>query len=403
MSNTHSDVDIYLRRVRDALADLPSAERDEVLEDVSAHLAEVAAELGDPVTMERLVERLGEPERCAAELRAAAGYPEPTVAKKSSPATPRLALWSLVAATVFAGFGGFLLITRDRDDEMRALALAAVCALVSFLLVRTQEQRAALADLPEMRRVWSLYHRFRTSRNRNVDFVRSLQPAWWVLRAVAMALALGLVLGLGTIGMELAPFLVLGAFLAVGSVWLGRRGQADRRLLWLVLPGNALAVGVLLVAGAELQLGGAPVVPAAVSYSHVPPDALRYGDRQTTNLYAFDGEGRPIEEFYLYDEEGNPIRIVRTRCYEGERLFLDDMDNRFPRPRVEYDASGRCVEREGIPFTVVIPKNTSGTTPSSSGTPGTSAPSTTDLAAPESSAQTAPETTSTGEEAPATR
>jgi hypothetical protein len=58
----------YLDRVRAALADLPTDEREELLEDLPAHLADVAAESDGA-----LEERLGTPEEYAAELRASAG------------------------------------------------------------------------------------------------------------------------------------------------------------------------------------------------------------------------------------------------------------------------------------------------------------------------------------------
>lgn len=58
----------YAEAVRAALGDLSAEERSSLLDDLEAHLAEVAAEPGT-----RLVERLGSPEDYAAELRAAYG------------------------------------------------------------------------------------------------------------------------------------------------------------------------------------------------------------------------------------------------------------------------------------------------------------------------------------------
>ena len=62
------EADYYYERVAAALADLPKEARDELLEDLPAHFAEVLAEQGGP-----LVDRLGPPATYAAELRAAAG------------------------------------------------------------------------------------------------------------------------------------------------------------------------------------------------------------------------------------------------------------------------------------------------------------------------------------------
>ncbi|WP_460493992.1 HAAS signaling domain-containing protein [Dactylosporangium cerinum] len=62
------EIDYYYERVAAALADLPEDTRDELLEDLPAHFAEVLEEQGGP-----LVDRLGPPATYAAELRAAAG------------------------------------------------------------------------------------------------------------------------------------------------------------------------------------------------------------------------------------------------------------------------------------------------------------------------------------------
>jgi hypothetical protein len=60
----------FLARVRDELADLPPDERDELLEDIESHLAEVAGE-GEVA----LAARLGSAEEFAQELRNSAGLP----------------------------------------------------------------------------------------------------------------------------------------------------------------------------------------------------------------------------------------------------------------------------------------------------------------------------------------
>jgi hypothetical protein len=70
------DAQPYLAAVRDLLWALPADERDELLDDLSAHLAELAAEDGPP-----LRERLGAPSTYAADFVASAGVePPPTKA-----------------------------------------------------------------------------------------------------------------------------------------------------------------------------------------------------------------------------------------------------------------------------------------------------------------------------------
>jgi uncharacterized membrane protein len=65
------DVAEYLRVVRDALADLPADERDDLLAEVEASLLEAASDSSGTIAA-----KLGPPEEFAAELRAAAGLHE---------------------------------------------------------------------------------------------------------------------------------------------------------------------------------------------------------------------------------------------------------------------------------------------------------------------------------------
>ena len=54
-------------------SDLPPGELEDVLDDVTGHLSEVACEFGEEPTLAALQERLGTPRQYAAELRTAAG------------------------------------------------------------------------------------------------------------------------------------------------------------------------------------------------------------------------------------------------------------------------------------------------------------------------------------------
>lgn len=70
-------VDGYLARLEAELADVPAARRDELLDDVRAHIAEARAALGDEsdAGLLNIVERLGDPAVVAAETRARLGIP----------------------------------------------------------------------------------------------------------------------------------------------------------------------------------------------------------------------------------------------------------------------------------------------------------------------------------------
>jgi hypothetical protein len=122
------EIDYYYERVAAALADLPKEAREELLEDLPAHFAEVLAEQGGP-----LVDRLGPPATYAAELRAAAGL-------DTGPA-------------------------RDADRAP--------------LVVYYERFVAALPDLDQRAGTVIGYPRA-------TDFLRLLRPAWWIARAVAI-------------------------------------------------------------------------------------------------------------------------------------------------------------------------------------------------------------------------
>ena len=62
----------YVREVRAELVDLPAEDVDDITGGMEADLSELAAESGGD-----LVGRLGSPSQYAAELRSAAGLPEP--------------------------------------------------------------------------------------------------------------------------------------------------------------------------------------------------------------------------------------------------------------------------------------------------------------------------------------
>jgi hypothetical protein len=72
MTTRTDEVAGYAAEVRAALAGIPAAERDELLDDLDDHLLEVAAESDSP-----LRDRLGAPREYAAELRAAYGTDGP--------------------------------------------------------------------------------------------------------------------------------------------------------------------------------------------------------------------------------------------------------------------------------------------------------------------------------------
>jgi hypothetical protein len=284
-----AEVARYATAVRAACADLPGPDRELLLEDLEDHLAEVAAEAGGPLS-----ERLGQPEAYAAELRASAGLPGTGAGSTGS-----------------AGRQGRLRL-RDSEAARRLAGLwAAARAHPAW--------RAAAGFLPELR------------------------PAWWVLRgylavqAIAVAMTF-LFAGSGfsfpvprLLGSSLLGLLAVVAAVA-GSVAVGRRGVRSWGARGLLAAGNAALMVVALLLTAEL--GNSEAVddyrPEFATTSAGPVSGLRSDGREISNIFPFDGKGRPLKDVYLVDQEGQPI--VAT-----------NHDDEFLEPQVPLDRNGNAV------------------------------------------------------------
>ncbi|BCL15716.1 HAAS signaling domain-containing protein [Micromonospora sagamiensis] len=273
MTVMEQEITAYVERVRAALADLPPARRDELTEDLPEHLAEVAAESGGS-----LVDRLGEPEAYAAELRAAAGAP------------------------VHPG--------RNLDQRVAGLVVG-LRARLRVLDVRLGPPLGYAAAS---------------------DYLRLLRPAWWLVRAylaamlvaVATSGSTGVLPRLG--GSDLGG-LVLLAGCVVGSLWLGR--NADRLSRWprrLVLAGSLGLVlfglvGVTTVDGRARWGGydGYDSVSVDDQYSHIQ------------DVFVYDSEGRLVRDARLFDQNGTPIRLGWPGCREsGPEPIEDPMRQPYP-------------------------------------------------------------------------
>ena len=183
------EIDYYYERVAAALADLPAEARDELLEDLPAHFAEVLEEQGGP-----LVDRLGPPATYAAELRAAAG---------------------LDAAT--------------GDTAGRAP-----------IVVHYERFVAALPELD--RRAGRVI-----GYPRATEFLRLLRPAWWIARAVAVVVLIFAVDIVPADRFDDPIGWLLLAVAIVVSIRIGATGM-PRAPRWIRFAGTAVAVvGVLFV------------------------------------------------------------------------------------------------------------------------------------------------------------
>jgi len=252
----------YVDGVRKALGDLPPAVRDELLEDLPEHLAEVAAE-----GTGSLVDRLGPPDAYAAELRATAGVGTPT-------ATPNL------------------------DARISAAAV---------------KVRARLRHLDT--RTGPLIGYAKAS-----DFLRLLRPGWWVLRGYLAAMLIT-VMHANNYGLlpqfddSVVAGLLLLAVAVACSIWLGRRKAGLSRWPRLAVnAGNALAIVFGLAILVNFESGG----PWHSRY----PDYQRIYDTnpysQVQDVYVYDSQGRLVEGARLFDQNGAPIRLGGPWCPEAQ-------------------------------------------------------------------------------------
>ncbi len=260
-----TEVSRYYDQVVAALAGLAPAARQDLIEDLPDHLAEVAAEVSAEGAGS-LRERLGAPEVYAQELLAAAGVE---------------AIGQPGAGALSAGLAQGL---------RRARALAE----------RVDLQGGRLVGYPRL-----------------IDLVRAIRPGWWVLRGWLAAQFLsgahdrqswsGFIPDLG--GNRMLG-LVLTLAMIAGSVALGRRS-----LRWSAWAGRAMAAASVLIA-----LWGAGVLAANVggtAYAYSGPDDGYSPYAEVSDVYAYDRDGRLVEGARLFDQNGNPLQLGSGYCANG--------------------------------------------------------------------------------------
>lgn len=244
----------YVAQVRAAL---PEGSREELLDDLPEHLAEVLAEGNGS-----LVERLGSPSTYAAELLAAAGLTS-TPPERPDP----------------------LIELRDRFVEWARVADVRVGPLLGY-------ERAG-------------------------EFLVLLRPAWWVLRGYLFAMVLAHLLDTGPDRVGLLPrvggslvvaILLLGASI-VGSIWLGRRGTPEKPWpRYTFYAGTALLI-VLSIIG----FGAADIDSRTPAYVDATYSGSS-GYENVQDVFVYDDQGRLVEDAHLYDQAGNPIQLGSQYC-----------------------------------------------------------------------------------------
>lgn len=244
----------YLTEVRAELADLPATELEEVLEDVAGHLDEIARELeagGNEITAESLTARLGTPHQYAEELRAAAGYPAKVGPATGRPARRALA-WGAVAAILTPLCAiAWLMVSDANLSVLLWLTVGLAPAAIGIRVLRGQDPHIVTTTPAWSHgsdRIQRLAGSLPAWLRREVVVIG--QPLWWVARGSIGGIAIYALTARGTAGWQLAA--VLGA---LASIWLGRRSQRDRRLLWFLVPLNLVAVLAALLFAYAIQTG----------------------------------------------------------------------------------------------------------------------------------------------------
>lgn len=256
MTTTSSfEVEEYLHAVQAALADLPAETREDLIEDLPDHLAEVLAEGGS------LRDRLGDPAEYAAELRSAAGLDVVDARRRSASMT----------------------------DVVRGLGV-----------------RLERVDLGAGR----LFGYARAG-----DLVRALQPGWWVLRGWLVTQLICIVQGSsewkGVVPRYSGSRAIGAAILVVAiivSVAVGRRS----------LRAGAWPRGVLTVISLAVLVWGIAVLPGKVA-AHGSSGTMSIepiGD-DITDMYVYDSTGKPVPNARIYDQNGNPVQLGNPYCVDG--------------------------------------------------------------------------------------
>jgi uncharacterized membrane protein len=356
-TKTNPAVAEYLARTQAALADLPAAEVEEIVEDIGQHLSEVAGELGDGVSVEALTERLGTPEQYASELRAAAGYPPSDgkpLHRNQTRFLARVALWSLMLALVVFFVAGIFLFELNNDALGPVLIFSIPLYVALIVIFSGRVPMSAVVELPEYQATAQAGRRIADGLPDNlVGYLRSVRPAWWLLRIVVLVAVCLLALSRN----RTDEFVIAAAAAAI-LIWLGGRARRDGRWRWVVGPANAFAVGVAIALAVAVwaSLTGTP-------YRNVGFDpyltGLMHNGRHLSNVYVFGPDGKPLTEAYLYDENGQPLAV---RFYGCPGTGDGGSTNKFPLPEVHYTDKGLCEESFRVPFTVAIPLSTPPTT-----------------------------------------
>jgi hypothetical protein len=298
------DVAEYLRVVRNALADLPADERDDLLAEVEASLLEAASD-----TSGTIAAKLGPPEEFAAELRAAAGLHEAAT-------TPQPQISLIAELRTWAATNPRALAVRKIAGELAPIWWAVRGYLAVGLI-------ALLSGAS-----WSTTN----------HAVPRLGSGGFGVVAVLVAIALSVWLGLRTHGRKTrfaALLLVVNVVLLLAAIPIARKvidtQNAETRML--------------------VALAYAPRPAAA------PTEGLSYYGKPIQNIYPYSRDGKLLHDVLLYDGAGNRLEIRgedpnrRIVVINGWDKLLNAFPIRYYEPgtrHVAHPNAGPPIRKPGI-------------------------------------------------------
>lgn len=243
-STVTPEIVTFAQGVRAALADLPADEVDDLTEGLEADLAEAYAE--------DLQRELPDPAAYAAELRLAAGLPVRSKTKQG----------------LLSGLGDGM------RDTKRDIGIA----------IRRNPALAGIAD-----------------------FLVTLRPAWWLVRAWVAYEVIALLGGTrdSVVPTEFVLWMVLAAFVVVSVQW-GRGRWRFRGLGPIIVVGNVVAAVLLIpmISAAESHSGE---VYYTDSYEEPDLTGLYLNGQPVTNLFGYGADGKLLESFQVFDQDGKPV------------------------------------------------------------------------------------------------
>ena len=241
----------FAAAVREALADLPEEDRDELTDGLEADLSESLAE--------DLRRTLPDPVAYAAELRAAAGLPARTRKR-----------------------GALAGLAKSWHDTLTDIGIAI-------------RRNPALAGA--------------------LDFLDAVRPIWWITRAWLGTWLLATFFGYSRgYWFDAGWWIVLVGFAVISVQW-GRGNWHSRAVPALVVIGNVIAVIAFLPVMAAADNGGTGSGSFDRGYSagadsvlnDPPAKGLMFNGKPLQNIYAYDAQGRPLHHVQLFDQSGHPL------------------------------------------------------------------------------------------------